>query len=82
MVIVDITGVPIVDTGVAHHILQVAKAARLLGTEVVLVGIGPEIAQTIVQLRVDLSDITTRAHLQAGMNYALSRQRLMIRMIV
>jgi rsbT co-antagonist protein RsbR len=80
VVILDITGVPVVDTGVAHHILQVARAARLLGTEVVLVGIGPEIAQTIVQLGVDLSDITTRAHLQAGMSYALGRQQLVIRL--
>ncbi|HEU5011355.1 MAG TPA: STAS domain-containing protein [Roseiflexaceae bacterium] len=71
VVIIDITGVPVVDTGVAHHLLQSARAARLLGAQVVLVGIGPEIAQTLTQLGADLSGITTRANLQAGVQYAL-----------
>lgn len=71
VVIIDITGVPVIDTGVANYLLQAARAARLLGAQVMLVGIGPEIAQTIVQLGIDLRDITTSANLQAGLEYAL-----------
>lgn len=78
VVIIDITGVPVVDTGVAHHLLQAARAARLLGAQVVLVGIGPEIAQTLTQLGADLSGITTRANLQAGVQYALELMGLAI----
>jgi rsbT co-antagonist protein RsbR len=78
IVLLDITGVPVVDTAVAHHLLQAARAVRLLGAELVLVGIRPEIAQTIVQLGVNLSDIVTRADLQAGFAYALERHGLQI----
>ncbi|HEX5692944.1 MAG TPA: STAS domain-containing protein [Roseiflexaceae bacterium] len=74
VLILDITGVPIVDTGVANYILQMARAVTLLGSRVVLVGIGAEIAQTIVQLGVDLRDMTTLANLQAGIAYALAQQ--------
>jgi rsbT co-antagonist protein RsbR len=74
ILILDITGVPVVDTGVANHLLQMARAVTLLGARVVLVGIGAEIAQTIVQLGVDLRDITTLADLQAGIAYALAQQ--------
>ncbi len=73
VVIIDITGVPVVDTGVANHLLQVTRAAALLGSECVLVGISPEIAQTIVSLGVDLSTMTTRGNLQSGIGYALSK---------
>jgi rsbT co-antagonist protein RsbR len=79
VVIIDITGVPMVDTGVGNYLLQAARAARLLGSRVVLVGISAEIAQTIVQLGVDLSDITTHADLQAGIAYALGTLGLEIR---
>lgn len=79
VVIIDITGVPVVDTGVAHYLLQASRAVRLLGAEVILVGIGPDIAQTIVQLGIDLSDIVTQADLRLGMTYALARQHLVIR---
>ncbi|NJN19535.1 MAG: STAS domain-containing protein [Oscillochloris sp.] len=78
IVILDITGVPVVDTGVANYLLQTARAAQLVGAEVVLVGIGAEIAQTIVQLGVDLSRIVVYANLQAGISYALSRLGLRI----
>jgi rsbT co-antagonist protein RsbR len=78
IVLLDITGVPVVDTAVAHHLLQAARAVRLLGAELVLVGIRPEIAQTIVQLGVNLSDIVTCADLQAGFAYALERHGLRI----
>ena len=78
VVLVDITGVPIVDTAVAHHLLQSARAAQLLGAKVVLVGIRPEIAQTIAQLGADLSGIITRSNLEAGVNYALALHGLKI----
>lgn len=71
VVIIDITGVPVVDTGVANHILQTTRAANLLGSRVVLTGIAPEVAQTIVSLGVDLSGIVTRSNLQSGIEYAL-----------
>lgn len=74
VLLLDITGVPVVDTGVANYILQMARAVTLLGSQVVLVGIGAEIAQTIVQLGVELRNITTLANLQAGIAYALARQ--------
>ncbi len=73
VVIIDITGVPVVDTGVANHLLQVTRAATLLGSECVLVGISPEVAQTIVSLGVDLSDIDTQANLQSGIEHALKK---------
>lgn len=79
VVILDITGVPVIDTGVANYLLQAARAARLLGSDVVLVGIGPEIAQTIVQLGIDLTGITTRANLQGGIEYALAKRGLAIK---
>ena len=71
--IVDITGVPLVDTSVANSLLQAAHAAKLLGAEVVLAGIRPEVAQTIVRLGVDLSGIATESNLQSGVEYALRR---------
>jgi rsbT co-antagonist protein RsbR len=74
VLILDITGVPVVDTGVANYILQMARAVTLLGSRVILVGIGAEIAQTIVQLGVELRDMTTLANLQAGIAYALALQ--------
>ena len=74
VLILDITGVPVVDTGVANYLIQMARAVNLLGAQVVLVGIGAEIAQTIVQLGVELRNIVTRSNLQAGIEYAL-RQR-------
>jgi rsbT co-antagonist protein RsbR len=81
VLILDITGVPVVDTGVANYILQMARAVTLLGSRVVLVGIGAEIAQTIVQLGVELRDMTTLANLQAGIAYALAQQGFAIRPI-
>jgi rsbT co-antagonist protein RsbR len=77
-VIIDITGVPIVDTQVAQHLIHTAHSCRLLGCEVVLVGIGVEIAQTLVQLGVDLSTLVTLADLQAGIAWAFERQRLRV----
>lgn len=77
-VLIDITGVPIVDTVVAHHIIKTVQAARLLGTKCILVGIRPEIANTIVELGVDLGDIKTQGNLKNGINLALSMKGLKI----
>ncbi len=72
--ILDITGVPVVDTAVANAILKAAHAARLLGTEVILTGIRPEVAQTLVHIEANLSNITTCGTLQSGISYALGRR--------
>jgi rsbT co-antagonist protein RsbR len=71
VVLLDITGVPVVDTMVAHHIIQAADAVRLVGAKCMLVGIRPEIAQTIVTLGINLKDFTTTSTLQRGMQQAL-----------
>ncbi|HEY0606720.1 MAG TPA: STAS domain-containing protein [Herpetosiphonaceae bacterium] len=73
VMLVDITGVPVVDAFVANHIVSLTRAVRLLGAQVVLVGIRAEIAQTIIQLGVDIRDIVTFANLQAGIAYAMRR---------
>ncbi|GAB4109174.1 MAG: hypothetical protein OHK0022_61650 [Roseiflexaceae bacterium] len=67
--ILDVTGIPVIDTAVAQGLIQVVEAARLLGAEVVLVGIRPEIAQAIVGLGLDLSTVVTRSTLQGGIAY-------------
>ena len=71
VVLVDITGTPVVDTNVAMQLIRAADAARLLGCETILVGVQPEIAQTLVGLGVDLRGITTRSTLAEGMQAAL-----------
>lgn len=78
VVIVDVTGVALIDTGVANHIIQVTQAARLLGANCMLVGIKPEVAHTLVQLGVDLSGIITRSNLQSGVAFALRQRGLQI----
>lgn len=69
--IIDITGVQVVDTQVANAILRAAQAVRLLGTSVVLTGISPEVAQTLVGLGADMSGLTTRSTLQSAITQAL-----------
>ncbi|TYR78365.1 STAS domain-containing protein [Priestia megaterium] len=71
VVLIDITGVPVVDTMVAHHIIQAAEAVRLVGAKCLLVGIRPEIAQTIVNLGINLNEIITKNSLKKGMAFAL-----------
>jgi anti-anti-sigma regulatory factor len=68
--ILDITGVPVVDTQVANALIRAAQAVKLLGAQVVLTGIRPEVAQTLVGLGTDLSGVTTRSSLQSGIAYA------------
>jgi rsbT co-antagonist protein RsbR len=69
--ILDITGVPIVDSQVAQGLILVVQAARLLGTTVVLVGVRPEVAQTVVGLGLPLNTITTQSTLQSGIAHVL-----------
>lgn len=71
VVLIDITGVPVVDTMVAHHIIQAAEAVRLVGATCILVGIRPEIAQTIVNLGIDLNQFPTQSTLLKGIETAL-----------
>jgi anti-anti-sigma factor len=68
--ILDITGVPIVDTQVAGALIRAAQAAQLLGAQVVLTGIRPEVAQTLVGLGTELHSIVTRSDLQSGIAFA------------
>lgn len=70
-VIVDIAGVPTVDTMVADHLLKTTEAVRLLGAETILTGISAQIARTVVQLGVDISSMHTRSRLEDGIELAL-----------
>jgi len=72
VIIIDIAGVPVVDTKVADHILQTTAAVRLLGAQTVLTGISASVARTVVQLGVELTRIDTRAKLSEGIELALS----------
>lgn len=72
-VIIDITGVTVVDTQVANALIQAAQAIGLLGARAVITGIRPEIAQTLVGLGVNLSQVVTRSSLQSGIAFALGR---------
>lgn len=76
--IIDITGVPVVDTQVASYLGQAIRAAALLGARVVLTGIGARIAQTLVALDIDFSAVTTCANLRDGIEAALALKGLQI----
>jgi rsbT co-antagonist protein RsbR len=76
--ILDITGVPTVDTLVAQHLLKTVAAARLMGAECIISGIRPQIAQTIVHLGVDLGDVTTKSTLADAFAIALARSGLSV----
>jgi PAS domain S-box-containing protein len=71
--ILDVTGVPVVDAEAANGLIQAAQAVALLGAEVVLTGIQPEMARTLVELGTDLRGLVTRSTLQSGVEYALRR---------
>jgi len=71
--VLDITGVPTVDTEVAQHLLKTVSAVRLLGAECVISGIRPQVAQTIVALGIEFGDIATKATLADALVYALNR---------
>ncbi len=74
-VLLDITGVKTVDTSVANALIQVARAVNLIGSHIILTGIQPRIAQTLVQLGVSLGDIVTYSTLQAGIASILAAQQ-------
>jgi rsbT co-antagonist protein RsbR len=76
--LIDVTGVPAVDTQTARHLIETATAVRLLGGQVILTGIRPGIAQTLVHLGVDLSEIITRSSLASGVRLALEMLELEI----
>ncbi len=76
--IIDITGVPTVDTLTAQHLLKTVTAARLMGAECIISGIRPQIAQTIVHLGVELGDVVTKASLADAFKVALQRTNLMV----
>jgi rsbT co-antagonist protein RsbR len=77
--IIDITGVPAVDTQVAQHLLKTVVAARLMGAECIISGIRPQIAQTIVSLGIEFGDIATKASLADALSLALRRSGVTIR---
>jgi rsbT co-antagonist protein RsbR len=76
--IIDITGVPTVDTLVAQHLLKTITAARLMGAECIISGVRPQIAQTIVHLGIDLGQITTKAKMADAFALALQKSGRMV----
>jgi rsbT co-antagonist protein RsbR len=78
LAIIDITGVPTVDTLTAQHLLKAVSAARLMGADCIISGIRPQIAQTIVHLGVDLTTITTKATMADAFRVALQRLGLTV----
>jgi rsbT co-antagonist protein RsbR len=76
--IIDITGVPTVDTLVAQHLLKTVSAARLMGADCIISGIRPQIAQTIVHLGVNLADVITKSTLADAFAIALRRSKMVI----
>ena len=81
LAIIDITGVPTVDTLVAQHLLKTVAAARLMGADCIISGIRPQIAQTIVHLGVDLTDVITKSTLSDAFAIALKRIGLAVQAV-
>src|SRR5690242_5358708 len=73
IVILDITAVPVIDTAVAKHLLETVAAARLLGAEVMIVGLSTHTALTLVHLGLDLGGVTTRTTMAKGLELAFTR---------
>ncbi len=71
VVILDITGVSVIDVQVVHYLMQSVRAARLLGAEAILVGVRPDLAQAMVSLKAELAGVVIRSNLQSGFKYAL-----------
>lgn len=76
--LLDITGVPAIDSQTAQHLIETIKAVRYIGADVVLTGVRPAIAQTLVHLGVDLSNVMTRSSLTAGLRVALGLLNLQV----
>lgn len=79
--ILDISGVPAVDSLVAQHLIKTVSATRLMGAECIISGIRPEIAQTVVHLGIDLSGIVTKSSLASALNYAFNALRLEVKKV-
>jgi rsbT co-antagonist protein RsbR len=79
--ILDISGVPAVDSLVAQHLIKTVSATRLMGAECIISGIRPEIAQTVVHLGIDLSNIITKSSLASALAYAFKVMRLEVRKV-
>ncbi|MEO7488961.1 MAG: STAS domain-containing protein [Ferruginibacter sp.] len=79
MAILDISGVPAVDSLVAQHLIKTVSATRLMGAECIISGIRPEIAQTVVHLGIDLSNIITKATLANALKYAFQLLKLEVK---
>jgi len=79
--ILDISGVPAVDSLVAQHLIKTVSATRLMGAECIISGIRPEIAQTVVHLGIDLSNIITKATLASALAYSFKIMRLEVKRI-
>jgi rsbT co-antagonist protein RsbR len=73
IVMLDISGIPVVDTAVSRHLLETVAAARLLGAEVIIVGLNARTAMTLVQLGQNLSGVTTRTTMAKGLELALAQ---------
>ena len=80
--ILDISGVPAVDSLVAQHLIKTVSATRLMGAECIISGIRPEIAQTVVHLGIDLSTIVTKATLASALKFAFQSLRLEVKRVV
>ena len=76
--VIDITGVPVMDTGTAQHLLKTVTATRLMGADCIISGIRPQSAQTIVHLGVNLGDVTTKASLAGALAVAFKRMGLAV----
>jgi len=79
VVIVDVQGVPAVDSAVANHLIKVAKATKLMGCTSIITGISPEVSQSLVNLGIELTDILTRSTLKEGVSTAFDQLNFQLR---
>jgi rsbT co-antagonist protein RsbR len=78
VIVMDVSGIAAIDTKAASHILRTVQAAKLMGSDVVITGIRPDVAVTLVALGIDLSDVLTRSTLREGLDYAYSKLGLKV----